>query len=325
MSARISVVIPNYNHASFLQQRIDSVLCQTRPPFEIIILDDCSTDNSVALIEKYAAADIRIRFLSNGVNSGSVFAQWNKGVSLANGDLIWIAESDDVAKKDLLEKLVGPMENDPAIVLSYCESFRMNEAGETTGTWKTSTDEIDGHLFSENFIMKGEEYIERALVHRNSIPNASGVLFKRTAYEKAGGASSGLPHTGDWLMWLKILCYGKVSFCAEPLNYFRYHEGSVIAKATSKERDVDFKDWFGYTLRCELVRFLKKNRFALTTKAHVSNAKYMATDKGRIGLYHLRNRKYFKGWRIVLSSSVYPVVQTGYLKKALSFGKSLTV
>ncbi|HVB58282.1 MAG TPA: glycosyltransferase family 2 protein, partial [Candidatus Acidoferrales bacterium] len=97
----VSVIVPNYNHARFLRKRIDSVLQQTFQDFELILLDDCSTDDSRSILSSYAG-DPRIRIEFNDANSGSTFKQWNKGVRLARGKYVWIAESDDYAGEKLL-------------------------------------------------------------------------------------------------------------------------------------------------------------------------------------------------------------------------------
>src|SRR5579859_5558884 len=116
---KVSVVIPNYNHARFLRKRIDSVLQQTFQDFELILLDDCSTDDSRSILSSYAA-DPRVRLEFNEANSGSPFRQWNKGVRLALGKYIWIAESDDYADTRLLERLVPVLDDDSKIAFVYC-------------------------------------------------------------------------------------------------------------------------------------------------------------------------------------------------------------
>src|SRR5215469_17881071 len=103
---RVSVVVPNYNHAQFLPKRIDSILGQSFQDFEVILLDDCSTDDSRSILSQYSAPP-RVRLEFNQTNSGSPFKQWNKGVRLANGKYIWIAESDDYADERLLERLLA--------------------------------------------------------------------------------------------------------------------------------------------------------------------------------------------------------------------------
>src|SRR5258707_14882309 len=89
---RVSVIIPNYNHARYLRKRIETVLEQTYQDFEVILLDDCSTDGSSSIIDEYRN-DSRVRMGLNEKNSGSTFKQWNKGVGLAEGKNVWIAES----------------------------------------------------------------------------------------------------------------------------------------------------------------------------------------------------------------------------------------
>src|SRR5690349_2386149 len=108
----ISVIIPNFDHASFLKQRIESVLNQTFQDFEIIILDDCSTDNSREIIEQYRQHPKVSHIEYNKTNSGSTFIQWQKGLSIAVGEYMWIAESDDVSSPKFIEKMVGLLQRD---------------------------------------------------------------------------------------------------------------------------------------------------------------------------------------------------------------------
>src|SRR5579864_3114331 len=112
---KVSVVVLNFNHARFLRKRIDSILGQTFQDFELILLDDRSTDDSRSILSKYAD-DARVRIEFNEVNSGSTFKQWNKGVRLAHGEYIWMAESDDYADDKLLDRLVAVLDDQPEVV-----------------------------------------------------------------------------------------------------------------------------------------------------------------------------------------------------------------
>src|ERR1035438_3657642 len=125
---KVSIVVPNYNHARFLRRRIESVLRQTFQDFDLILLDDCSTDDSRSILSKYAD-DPRVKIEFNEVNSGSSFKQWNKGVGLARGEYVWIAESDDYADERLLEKLVARLDSDASVVFSYCRSWGVSLDG----------------------------------------------------------------------------------------------------------------------------------------------------------------------------------------------------
>jgi glycosyltransferase involved in cell wall biosynthesis len=121
---KVTVVTPNYNYARYLPQRLDSILAQTYQDFELIILDDASTDNSREVIESYAK-DPRIRTIYNGENSGSTFKQWNLGLKHARGRYIWFAEADDYAKPSLIETLAKMLSiSDIALVTSPLNHFR---------------------------------------------------------------------------------------------------------------------------------------------------------------------------------------------------------
>ena len=102
----VSVIIPNYCHAPYLRQRIDSVLAQSYPDFEVVLLDDCSTDGSREVIERYRNHPRIKQIVYNDRNGGSAFAQWRKGFALTQGEYIWIAESDDYADPAFLERCV---------------------------------------------------------------------------------------------------------------------------------------------------------------------------------------------------------------------------
>lgn len=231
----VSVIVPSYNHAQYLEERIESILQQTYTEFELILLDDLSPDHSAEILNKYKNHPKVSHCIINDKNSGSTFYQWNKGMSLAKGELIWIAESDDVADTTFLEKLVTHFIQNPNLVLAYSQSHRMNAQGEVTGSWKDFTDAVDPTLFANDFEMSGLEYINRFLNRQNTVPNASGVLFKKQTYFDVGGANPSLRFIGDWEIWAKIISQGDLFYTAECLNYFRYHDTSVIAQAKKKK------------------------------------------------------------------------------------------
>ena len=91
----VSVIIPNYNHAAYLRQRIDSVLNQTYRNFEVVILDDCSSDHSREIIESYRESERVTKIIYGDKNSGSTFEKFERVISVESGEFIWIAESDD--------------------------------------------------------------------------------------------------------------------------------------------------------------------------------------------------------------------------------------
>ncbi|MHA3062245.1 glycosyltransferase family 2 protein [Acinetobacter sp. ANC 4641] len=225
----VSVIVPNYNHSNYLKQRMDSILSQTYQDFEIIILDDCSTDDSLKVLNQYKDYPKVTHFIVNDKNSGSVFRQWNKGVSLAQGEFIWIAESDDIASPVFLESLVDKLIGNEALGISFCQSNKINSLGEVYGDWINHTKEKEKNIFINSFEMSGNLFIKNFLIHQNSIPNASGVIFRKSFYLKSGGAPEHLKTIGDWNVWVKILSFSNIYFCHEKLNYFRMHDSSCVA------------------------------------------------------------------------------------------------
>ncbi|SEJ78961.1 Glycosyltransferase involved in cell wall bisynthesis [Dyadobacter sp. SG02] len=213
----VSVIIPNYNHAIYLEQRIESVLLQTYTNLEVIILDDLSTDNSTEVINRYRT-DVRIKkVIINDVNSGSTFLQWQRGISEATGDLIWVAESDDWCEPTLLENLVPAFEMS-SCTLSYCQSYCVdgNEI-----RWQSSSKFLQEYVDGKTFIR------ERMLMH-NSIFNASMVVWRRTHFMKISSEFANYRFCGDWLFWIELCTVGDVFISGKCLNYFR-KEGTDVS------------------------------------------------------------------------------------------------
>jgi len=225
---KVSVIIPNYNHAPYLRQRIESVLRQTYRDFEVILMDDCSTDESRSIILEYAS-DARVRIEFNEKNSGSTFKQWKKGMRMARGDYVWIAESDDYSDEHFLERSVEVLEREPEATFGYCRSWMIRN-GEKDGFADAYLTELDATRWTADFCSDGREACAKHFVHANSVPNASAVLFRKNIYERVGGADETLMVSGDWKLWVCMAFEGKIAYVGEPLNYYREHQGTVRMK-----------------------------------------------------------------------------------------------
>jgi len=228
---KVSVVVPNYNHARFVRQRIETILAQTFQDFELILLDDCSTDDSRAILQEYAS-DPRVRLEFNEVNSGSTFKQWNKGVRLARGKYVWIAESDDYADPRFLERLVSRLGAEPRAAFAYCRSWRVSEHGQLHGFQDSLLSSPDTERWSADFLADGPEECRERLIRGNSIFGASSAVFRKDAYLMAGGADESLVYCGDWKTWAAMaLAGGMIAYVGDPLNYYRFHDASVTSKS----------------------------------------------------------------------------------------------
>jgi glycosyltransferase involved in cell wall biosynthesis len=241
MPPKVSVILPNYNHARFLQQRIDSILAQTFKDYELIILDDRSSDNSREIIERYRDNKHVSHIVYNEKNSGSSFVQWNKGIGLCSGEYIWIAESDDVAHKEFLTTMVKILDENESVAIAYSQSYAIDEEGKITGNWLKLTEKLDEKKWLSDFISPGKEYIKRYLIFQNVIPNASGVLFRKGTVKKSGNPDGAYRLNGDWKFWIAMLSNADVAYVAENLNYFRSHPKTV--RSTSTLQGLNFLEY----------------------------------------------------------------------------------
>jgi len=203
----------------------------------LILMDDCSTDDSRTVLSQYAG-DPRVRIEFNQANSGSTFKQWNKGVGLARGRYVWIAESDDYAEPRLLERLVAKLDADLAVAFAYCRSWRTSEDGRLHGFADYYLDEFRTARWTADFCVDGVEECRNYFVLTNPVPNASAVLFRKSAYEGVGGADDSFRACGDWKLWAAMALTGKIAYIGEPLNYFRFHEASVSSQSQLARIDV---------------------------------------------------------------------------------------
>lgn len=220
----VSVILPTYNHAPYLKQRIDSILNQTYQDFELIILDDCSPDNSRDIIESYRNNPHISYIIYNETNSGSTFRQWKKGIQLAKGEYIWIAESDDFADITFLEKTMDSISEHNSVLCF---------------TQTTIVDKNNGEVVKQPPILQGrsmniDQFTKDYLLFSNPICNASMVVFRKDALdETVWDRITGFRYCGDWLLWGSFIGDANltVSEVKEYLNFFRTHSVNVSNKS----------------------------------------------------------------------------------------------
>jgi glycosyltransferase involved in cell wall biosynthesis len=230
----VSVIIPNFNHAKYLRLRLNSIFQQTYNDLEIICLDDASTDESLEIIESFQR-EHNFTIIKNIQNSGNPFKQWNKGIAVAKGEYIWIAESDDFADPHMLENLILILDNHQNVGLAYCQSYYIDEDDEILGTHLNDLIRLDEFLWHYDFILDGRKMLETHMSVLNIIPNASGVVFRKEIFLKIGGACEDMSLCGDWLTWCKMLMISDIGFVAAPLNFFRVHNQSLRSSVRQKQ------------------------------------------------------------------------------------------
>lgn len=236
---KVSAVIPNYNYARYLDERIDSILFQTYPVAEIVILDDCSTDNSVEVINeriKNNQTGIPIRFVPNQKNSGNVFSQWQKAFEEAKGDYVWIAEADDSCSARFLETVMKGFE-DEKVVLSYCESLTMDENNVLLmGDLRVWIDLFNTGKWNEDYVKDGAEEVAESMCINNTIANVSSAVIKNDDYYAVLEGAKEYHLAGDWYTYMNILKRGKIAYFKESLNYHRMQtQGLTLSTSHEKE------------------------------------------------------------------------------------------
>ncbi|MBR1416215.1 MAG: glycosyltransferase [Bacilli bacterium] len=235
---KVSVIVPNYNYARFMYQRIYSILSQNYKISELIILDDKSSDDSKNIIEEIVNKTknyINIKSIYNKENSGSAFIQWQKGFENACSDYVWIAEADDYCQSNLLSNLIKPIKKDNSIVISYSDTAFIDIFGNITlKSIKKEIDILNTKHWDNSYVNKGIEEINNYSYLNNTIANVSSCLIKNNDYSAYFKKSSKYKQAGDWLFYVNVIKDGDISYINKPLNYYRVH-GNNVSSTTKKD------------------------------------------------------------------------------------------
>ncbi len=214
---KVSVCIPTYNYGRFIGDAIDSVLSQTFTDFELIVVDNCSTDNTREIVEKYVALDKRIKYIRNDENIGMV-QNWNRCIQYAAGEYIKILCADDVLKPTSLEKSVRILDNFPGV--SVVTSAR-------TIVTKDLRPQSILTYFNKSTIIPGQDIIRVCLAMdmTNVIGEPTAVLFRNKDAKR--GFDTRYKQIVDLEMWLDLLERGTLAYIHEELCMIRQHESQV--------------------------------------------------------------------------------------------------
>ena len=226
---KVSVIVPSYNHARFLRQRLDSIYQQTYSNFEVILLDDASTDESQFILEEYRQRYPRItRCVFNEENSGGVFNQWRRGLEIASGDLVWIAESDDYCSENLVSGLMKYFA-DEAVMLAYCRTtFVGKESDESIWSIEEYLGELDPDLWRNAFVMSaspGQQGMDDQEHHTECQQcdiSSSGKYAGLLGNEKWRR----MRICGDWIFYLHLVRGGLIPI-PEATNFYRLHQTNM--------------------------------------------------------------------------------------------------
>jgi glycosyltransferase involved in cell wall biosynthesis len=210
--------LPCFNHARFLPEAVNSVLNQTHSDLELIIIDDCSTDNSPDVERSFARTDSRVRVFNHTVNKG-LSSSRNSGLRVATGDFIAFCDSDDVWEPDKLKQQLAVLQVKPKYDIAYCDTLIIDENGSLTG--KRFSDRYplpnqpSGRLFPE-------------LMFRNFI-NVQSALMRKCCLNSVSSFDGDLKALEDWWYWIQLSRNHLFIYMPESLARYRVHSNSMHA------------------------------------------------------------------------------------------------
>jgi len=236
---KVSIIIPTYNCSSLLERAIKSVLAQTYENWELIIVDDGSTDGTKDLVANFRKIEPRIKYIWQN-NSGAPARPRNTGIKSASGEYIAFLDHDDEWLPNKLEKQVALLENSPEIAFVSCNVIVVSpKRSELISSPK----------------YKGENFLKKML-EKNLILTASSVVVRREIFDKVGLFDETLKFADDWDMWVRIALKYKFDYIDEPLVKYFWHGKNRIIKTNISERIQDY-EYFIYKHWVLLERFPK--------------------------------------------------------------------
>lgn len=250
-SPLVSVCIPTYNYARFLRQAVESVLTQTFSDYELIVIDDCSNDETEQVMQQLCIKDSRIKYLRNPENVGMV-ENWNRCLSCAEGKYIKFLFADDFLVSDkAIERMVETLLNNEHVALVSTSRLIVSDASEVL----TCTEYV-----GKDCCLKGFPVIQKCLLDQiNYIGEPSAVMFRKD--QAVRGFDITYRQVVDLEMWFHLLEQGWLAYISEPLCAFRIHgeqQTAVNARENVSEAEnirlascYMFKDYIDLRMICK--------------------------------------------------------------------------
>jgi glycosyltransferase involved in cell wall biosynthesis len=212
MDPKVTFVVPCYKLAHLLSECVNSILDQTYTDFELLIMDDCSPDNTPEIAASFA--DSRVKHIRNPSNLGHL-QNYNKGIATARGEYVWLISADDTLRRRYaLERYVELLDSHPNVGYVFSPAVRLRDGQE----WETHGYSICWH---KDEIFDGRQWLAK-LIQRNRIVAAS-AMARKECYEKLSTFPLNLPWNGDWYLWCLFALYSDVGYFAEPMVCYREH------------------------------------------------------------------------------------------------------
>ena len=298
--SKLSIIVPSYNHAGFLDERLNSIVNQTFKDWEMIIIDDCSTDDSQIILKEFVKENkSRIKaFIVNDKNSGSGYFSWKKGLDLVQTKYIWIAETDDYSDPTFLEKLVSYIENNDDVNLVFSAS---NYVEDGVITYDTSFRTKDLDVNDSEFKKFPSSVLIDKMPFETLITNASSVVF-RTPKKSIPETIFQHKQSSDLFLWTHLVEHSNFAFFNQKLNYFRRHKDSTTTKISSSssrkiyDESIDYINYFKQTDKIDILLDHYIKNYVWNNKKHFLNCNFLnklESDASIIKKYYQKLFKYF--------------------------------
>lgn len=271
---KVSVCIPTYNCAGYLRLAIASVLAQNYQNLEIVIVDNCSTDSTVILVEEFAKnSDNNIRFYRNGRNIGLV-GNLNRCLEYARGTYIKFLMADDVLLPNCLERMAFWLDSKQDITLVACGRRIIDEYGQELAVHRYSSGQV---------VVSGSQAIAECLFGSNFIGEPTAVMFRKSSLK--GKFREDLPQVLDMDMWFRLLEQGDLLYIGEPYCAVRRHadqmtlanikSGALVDDNIKLFETYSHKSYIKYSLRLSI-----QHKIYMTYRVWISR-KYVSDKKRR--------------------------------------------
>jgi glycosyltransferase involved in cell wall biosynthesis len=226
MTGTLGIYIPAYNAAPFLDRSVGSVLNQTRQDFEVLILDDASTDDTPSVVQKYLS-DPRVRYVRHEKNMG-MSPNWNTGLELLTNPFIAKLDADDWIEPTYVETMLPKLENDPSVGYALCDVRWVSHGGKRNVRVQAYTTDwtMDGLLYRSNLL-------------RGFFGNGCTSIARREVHDKVGYFIPGMRIHSDWEMTLRIASHFRVSYTNQPLMSAWRHDQGVTGNSRRDTRSSD--------------------------------------------------------------------------------------
>ena len=228
---KVSVIIPTYNRANYVGEAIESVLAQTYQDYEIIVVDDGSTDNTREVVQKYSD---RMKYLYQD-NRGEPGGR-NTGILVSQGEYLVFLDSDDLLMPTKLEEQVAFLDSNPEIGVVYSDTYLCDETGRLLGL---QSDIVSHRLQSGNIF---EELLRGGFIPINS------AMVRRACLDDVGLFDEARPMSPDWELWLRVAQRYNFAYQNWPLAVYRIHSAMVSRDSQTRiSRDIAVRrkvmDW----------------------------------------------------------------------------------